>query len=301
MAFPTSSLIHSIDWSRQSDVHMKQFPLLDSPFPFILGVVISLFIIQFIRIIRPVIFKDNSKKDIRALLLIHDGFCFGCYGIGVPLITAVADFSRMLYTCNYSTPITEFHTQAISHLIYVYLLISFVCFGHPLIQVLGGHKVDVWVDIIHHSIWSLLLTCYMVFNPVGITLAIPIIDCVAKCVHYGSSVINVSNPESSAASKWSDLFRGLSFASIAVHSYLFNSIGKSCTKPTGNGSELYEHAVLLTTCVYSSVVAVASLTRLAASLYPQFVSSSIEKSVMSSGRTLRKNVRLTKIPVTMVK
>ena len=313
------------EWIKHSDIHWRDFPLLDSPFYFLTGIIVSLLTIQSAKILQSKVssslkssssgsVKSNGsidskttsstslsvKKDIRPILLIHDGFCFGVYGIGVFMIYTVADFGRMFYTCNYSYPITDFHTQAVVHLIYVYLLISFVCYGHPLIQVLGGHPVDVLVDLVHHSIWSCLLTVYMVFNPIGLSLVVPIIDCISKCVHYGSSVLAVTDPDSSVAAKWSNLCRTLTFAAIAGHSYLFNLYAGSCSKPTSK-SIPYENSVLLITCVYASTVAVVSFIRFLVAFSPFFSASSIEKQVLSSGRTLRKNVRLTNIPVTMMK
>jgi hypothetical protein len=303
-------------WSKHTDHHMQQFPLLESPIHFIAAIFVSVAIIQIVKIFKPTykprkpvndpVVNGNavktpsvSRKDIRPILLIHDGFCFGVYGIGVFMIAAVADFGRMFYTCNYSQPINDFHVQAITHLIYVYLLISFVCYGHPLIQVLGGRPVDVLVDLVHHSIWTAILFCYLSLNPIGLSLVIPIIDCVSKCVNYGSQVLSVSDKEATVAAKWSNFTNTICFAAIAAHSHYFNIYSNSCSKPS-NGSP-YESGLLMVTCVYASTVAVISATRLLLLFSSSFSASSIEKQVLSSGRTLRKNVRLTKIPVTMMK
>lgn len=320
-----ASVLQNINqlWLKHSDVNMKRFPLLDSPLKIVLGVIISVAIIQVFKILKPFLRANkssaqsvnngvnngNSKsvklstssttKDIRPILLILDGFCFGCYGIAVFLITAVADFGRMFYTCNYPHHISDFHVQAITHLIYVYLLISFVCYGHPLIQVLGGHPVDVLVDIVHHSIWTCLVFFYLSVNPVGLSLVIAVIDSITKSVHYGSQVLAVSEKDSMVAVKWNNFFRALMFGITAVHSYYFNVYSSSCSRPSTGSA--YEPILLTITCLYASTVTVISATRLLVSVASSFSASSIEKQVLSSGQTLRKNVRLTKIPVTMMK
>jgi len=303
----------SNQWNSYGDSYMTAFPILNSPLIFVTGIIVSLgtiFVAQFFRSLSPD--QQSQQKpakgsqsndeggdkqdDIRPLLLIHDGFCFGVYGVATLIFLIVGNLGQPLYACNASKDanIDDLLSAAIKHLTYVYLLISFVCFGHPLIQVLGGHSVDVLVDIFHHSIWSCLSAAYLTFNPVGLSLVLPILDCLGKVAHYGSSVLAVTNRDASIAVKWSDFFRCIVFSLLSFHSFYFLSVSRTCFPP--QAGHLYQPAILLVTALYAGFVCLASGTRFLLTNHP-INTSSFEKQMLSTSRTLRKNVRLTKIPV----
>lgn len=300
-------------WVRICDPYLLTIPLFQSPFHYGSIFAFILILIASVSWTKKVSSlasngkgsKDTSvlpRIDIRPLQLIHDGFLFGVYGVAIPLFLSVNEFGPMLFSCSNRIIENEYLESVTKHLIYTYLMISYVHYLRPILQAIGNVQIDVGIDILHHFLWSNLLIIFSAANPTGITLLIPVIDAIVKVFHYGTSVLLVAQNQEPIKSKVNELARFFGFAIIAIHSYYLASNHSTCRPPystSNNSLSKYQDFIFLPVAIYSAFVSFYSLLR--------FVSrsgvsaSSIEKQVLSSGRSLRSSVKLTKLPVSLVK
>ena len=309
-----STVSYSLDWTSVQnwwvqicDPYLLTIPLFQSPFQYGSVFAFILILIASVSWTKKVSLASSSKinnssvlpsVDIRPLQLIHDGFLFGVYGVAIPLFFSVNEFGPMLLSCSNRIIENDFVEAATKHLVYTYAIISYIHYLRPIMQAIGNVQIDVGIDLLHHFIWSNVLIVYLAANPVGLTLLIAVIDCIVKVVHYGSSVLLVAQNQEPIKSKVNELVRFAGFAVIAVHQYYLSSHHSTCRPPYAS-SPSYQSFIFLPLAIYSAFVSIYSLLR--------FVSrsgvsaSSIEKQVLSSGRSLRSSVKLTKLPVTLVK
>lgn len=296
-------------WVQICDPYLLTIPLFQSPFQYGSVFAFILILIASVSWTKKVSIASSSKKgsqsaavlpsvDIRPWQLIHDGFLFGVYGVAIPLFFSVNQFGPLLVSCGNSVIENEYVEAATKHLVFTYAIISYIHYLRPIIQALGNVQIDVGIDLVHHFIWSNLIIVYCAANPVGLTLLIPVIDCLVKVVHYGSSVLLVAQNQEPIKSKVNELVRFAGFAAIAMQQYYLSSHHSTCRPPYAS-SPSYQSFIFLPLAMYAALVSFYSLLR--------FVSrsgvsaSSIEKQVLSSGRSLRSSVKLTKLPVTLVK
>ena len=304
-------------WNQHCDPYLIQLPLFHSPLTFLACLLISCVIVllaqHYVRrrsaqlvptgkssaktksssSEKPTITAKSIIADIRPLILVHNGFCFGVYGVGLLIMLTQTYFGQMLFSCDPSRNITVFHQHCIKHTVYTYLIVTFACFLQPLITVLGGREVDIVVDLLHQTIWSLLLTVFVVLNPVGIPMTIVVIDAVHNVIRFGAAVLSIQQDDKSGYNKACDAIRIFTFSLVSAFSYHAASLiqERSCRPPV---AELeYQTQFFFPIAVYAAIVCAVSVFRLASRFLP---THAIEKQVLSSGRSLRKSVRLTKIP-----
>lgn len=250
-------------WLSQGDAYLTKFPLLDSPFIYPLLLLLSVAIIYAFEHHQ---YKSHSRKgsinrDIRPLLLIHNGFCFGVYGVAILVLLIVPEFRKMPFSCNppegYYIP--EIYIYAAKHLFYIYLLVTFVAFVRPLIQIWGRSPIEKLIDIYHHCIWSFICFLYVMFNPVGLSVALPTIDCLARAFEYGLSVLSTVKGKFETT-KWNDLFRFIFFSFMAIHSTIFAFKANTCS-PIANEGRTYQQSIIVISGVYATIVMGISIMR----------------------------------------
>lgn len=288
-------------WNTYCDTYLTRLPLFHSPLPYVSAILCCAALIPICRLISKSL-NSSKSKDVRAILLIHNGFCFGVYGVGLIILLTVSNFGHMLHTCQHTANITVFHQQVIKHVIYTYILMSIAAYIDPVIRAFGPQEtvasLDVALDIVHRSIWSLLLALYALINPIGLTMTTVVFDCVHSVLHYGSAVLCVSHNDKTQFHKFNDLIRFFFFSIISAHAYNLTIVllpkSTQCSPPVPGP---YKMPLLFPVAVYAAITSAVSIVRLAVRFYTPPVASAIEKQVLTSGRTLRKNVKLTKLPV----
>lgn len=309
-------------WDQHCDPYLIQLPLLQSPILFLSCLLLSCLTVKIAqyfvmrRTAAPIAKPRKSAKgkssgdktsdavksrvlitDIRPFILVHNGFCFGVYGVGLLILLIQTYIGTLLFSCyDPSLQITEFHEHCIKHAEYTYLIMTFVTFLEPLIKVLGGKGIDSVADLLHQSIWSFLLTIYVVLNPIGITMTTIVIDGIHNVIRYGSAVLSIQYRDKKEYNKAADAMRIVVFSLISAFSYHATSLiqDKSCRVPISK-EPAYKSQLFFPIAVYAAIVCAVSVIRLAARFLPPEIA--IGKQALSSGRSLRKSVRLTKIPV----
>lgn len=295
-------------WQQLCDPYLQSLPLFSSPFAFVSIFVFIVILITSVTWTKKVSLATTDKVkstdilpsiDIRPLQLIHDGFLFGVYGISIPMYLSVSQFGHLFFSCHTKLIVNDYVEAAGRHLLYTYLLLSYIHYLRPLVQALANVKLDLTIDVIHHTIWSNLLILLTASNPVGRVLLIPVIDAFVKLFHYGSSVLLVSQNQTPIKSKVNELARFIGFTLITITLYSWSIDSCKCSPPYASLRE-YKSYMFLPIAFYTASVAIYSFVRFVSR--SGVTASSIEKQVISSGKSLRSSVKLTKLPpVTLVK
>ena len=295
-------------WLQICDPYLQSLPLFSSPFAF--GSIFAFIVILITSVTwtKKVSLAATGKVkaqrilpsvDIRPLQLIHDGFLFGVYGIAIPMYLSVSQFGHLFFACHTKVIVNDYVEAAGRHLLYTYLLLSYIHYLRPLLQAIANVQLDLGIDLIHHTIWSNLLILLTAANPVGRTILIPVIDSFVKLFHYGSSVLLVSQNQEPIKSKVNELARFIGFSVITFQLYSWSIDSCKCKPPYASSPE-YKSFMFAPIAIYTAGVAVYSLLRFVSR--SGVTASSIEKQVLSSGKSLRSSVKLTKLPpVTLVK
>lgn len=300
-------------WSKHCDPYLAQLPFFDSPVVYVSGLVSVSLIILLLRSIigGPKSSERTNRKpvssmwsDVRPILLIHNGFCFGVYGVGLLILLTQSQLGNLLHACH-APAVTEFHQQAVKHTVYTYHLVSFACLVDPVIRVMGRRSLDVAGDIVHQVSWSFLLFLYSCLNPIGIPVSIVILDACHNVLRFGYSVLVIADssaqPEPlvsrTAGSKFGDGMRALFFSVISAHAYQTQSFIRSngCRPPTLASD--YFTGIFFPVAVYSAIVSALSVLRLVSHfLPPETQMQKHQVLASSSGRASKKNVKVTKTP-----
>lgn len=295
-------------WDKHCDPYMIQLPLFHSPIIYVSSLIALCLLVQLVDWLfqfQTTFCNANSKKrwsilpDVRPILLVHNGFCFGVYGVALMILSTQSKLANLLYACE-APVITDFHQQAIKHTVYTYHLVSFAYLLDPLIRAIGQRRVDVAAQLVHQTAWSFLLMIYSCLNPVGITMGIVMLDAAHNVCRFGASVLSIADSKHKdksqrSGSKIEDGMRSLFFSVISAHAYQTQSFirSHSCRPPTLTSQ--YYTGIFFPIAVYSAIVSALSLLRMVSHLLPS--QDKMEKQVLSSGRNLRKKSRLAKIPV----
>jgi hypothetical protein len=269
-------------WITHCDAYLRDLPLFESPLSFIsLLLTISAVILiseQYIKRRKRIIAslsKSASKSispclitDHRPITLIHNGFCFGVYGVALLLLITVTYYGKLLFSCDPVVKFTEFHQNSLKHTLYTYLIMTFAVFVDPLARVLAGAKIDHTIDILHQVIWSIILTGYTAVNPIGITMALVVIDAVHNVIKYGSAVLSINVPEDKKGNyyKAAEVIRIVFYCIISTHVYQVTSLikGNKCRPPIAGKGHVYDPVFLFPVTVYAAIVIAVSVIRLAA-------------------------------------
>lgn len=309
---PLLSLLHwsTLDawWLQICDPYLQSLPLFGSPYAFASIFAFIVILITSVTWTKQVSLATTGKVkaqhllpsvDIRPLQLIHDGFLFGVYGIAIPMYFSVSEFGPLFFTCHRKVIVNDYVEAAGRHLLYTYLLLSYVHYLRPLIQALANVQLDIGIDLIHHTVWSNVLIVLTAANPVGRTLLIPVIDSFVKVFHYGTSVLLVSQNQEPIKSKINELARAIGFSLMTIQLYRWSLDSCNCKPPYASAPE-YKAFLFVPVAVYTAIISLYSLLRFVSR--SGVTASSLEKQVLSaSGKSLRSSVKLTKLPVTLVK
>lgn len=330
-----SSLSHF--WITHGDQYLLDLPFLSSPYYLlvtILGLITAVKTIEYTRRV-----SKSPPKDVRPILLIFYGFCFGVYGVGSLLFFTATEFGQMFFRCHHDESQTQqqqashlssgatgsdyvnlkFQTDVIKHLNYIYLIQCVFNFGSFLIASFSGgasrktkttngypdsvtlrfsvSPSDDAVELIHQSLWTVLITTYLVLNPIGVSLGVTMLDMLNRLVYHGLGVLMVTEPSGPNAitsikfkARTQEAVRCICFFFISVHGYYIYSLASldSC-KPPGYPHEhhAYYGPIILVVSFYAAVVSAVAMIRI----------FSPENQEKKGSQTNYRITRLSKIPV----
>ena len=334
-------------WSDNSDGYIKQLPLASSPFYLIASLSIIFFAVKSIEFFR----RNTNPNDIRPLLIIYDGFLFGVFGTGFIMFFVASNFGSFIFSCSRtgSTFRMELNQElVVKHLVYTYIIMLVVSLANQILITFGRSKTralrissssrgaahfanyweanvfgDSFITLIHQSLWTIIVSYYLVTNPVGETLFEPLIDCLNYVFYYGCGIllvtervpVNISprsksskkrdsssfNPPISLKVKLREMARFVCFCAISVHTFYILSNQGHCHPPSSRGAVSNYHQIPATVVsIYSAIFAAINLIRIFGYFQDGVVPMNEKKQ--SNGKVsypnkYRRVTRFTKIPV----
>lgn len=297
-------------WLENGDPYMKELPLAGSPFYLVFSLVsifVTVKVIEFLR-------RNSIPKDIRPLLLIYDGFLFGVFGVGFIIFFVASNFGSFLFSCSKTGsvfPIELSHELVTKHLVYTYISMLVVSLGNQILITFGRSKTralrvtssrgtvtlspywetavfgESFITMVHQTIWTIIVTFYLIANPIGETMFEPLVDCINYVCYYGCAILlvtepvtttNVSNGKSSKKTSVSPLLpnslkvklremaRCVCFLFISAHTFYLQSHEGQCHPPSSSGKVLnYQTTSATVVSIYSAVFVAFNLIRLSTS------------------------------------
>lgn len=323
---------------------MKELPLAGSPFYLIFSlstIFVAVKVIEFLR-------RNTSPNDIRPLLLIYDGFLFGVFGVGLVIFFIASNFGSFIFSCSqtgFVYPISLNNELVTKHLVYTYIIVQVVSLGVQVLIAFGRSKTrargitnskgivtsptyweasvfgDSFITLIHQTLWTSIVSYYLIVNPVGETLFEPLIDCLNHVFYYGCGILLVtepvtfgspsnksnskkrelfSSPPTSLKVKIRELARCVCFCAISAHTFYLQSSEGRCHPPSYDGKITnYQNLPAVVLSIYSAAFAAVNLIRLFGSLHETPSDGQKQVSGRIAPNKYRRVTRLTKIPVAM--
>jgi hypothetical protein len=180
-------------WRKISDKDMLKFWILSHPSNFAFLIVAS---VTFIALILPRIVARYAmffkKKDFRPLMIIYNGFFFGAFGVGMPLLFATTRNCRDFFSCDAIPELRKDLTSiALKHLSVVFLKLMYVDMGFFVIQVIRMKRLSL-SELMHQVLWMMVMYTTLTIQPLGFTIFACSMHMFTRIYKYGYLVLTVA-------------------------------------------------------------------------------------------------------------
>ena len=208
-------------WKQYSDADMTKFWLLQHPSNFASIIVTG---VSLIAVVLPKVVSRNlqffATRDYRPLMIIFNGFFFGTFGAGLPLVYFTTRRGSDFFACD-AIPASRKDLTAIAlkHLAVVFLVIMLLELGVFAIRVIRRKKVTA-SEVLHQMSWTLLMYTTMTIHPTGFTILAACLHMMTRICTYGYFALTVMSREPKVWRIYVHAFEIASnFAIVLHHSY----------------------------------------------------------------------------------
>lgn len=222
---------------------------------------------------------SQSSPDLKPFLLILNGFLFGIFGVGIPIVYVCTQSGYDMFSCDATPSVDDVKTKAVKHLGMVYLVIMLSDFIYPLTCLLRLPSINssqrqsssvkvpsltrnYWMinlQLAHVTFWLILQLLEIIVYPGGFSIFTGFMIMIHRTYFYGYLVMTTASKAVSPKSlrtKWRNGLIWTQFIStlaICLHHIYFNSLAPaSC----GNKTVLTSTAIY---CTISSIFFGANL------------------------------------------
>ena len=139
--------------------------------------------------------RNKSTTDYRPFALLYSGFFFGVYGIGLPLLYVTTRGGSDLFACD-AMPHNrrDIASSALKYLLSSFLMLMVVDMGIFIVRILNRKRIQMH-QLIHHTVWMIVLSYAIVLHPVGFTIFAAACHVTNKMIGYAFLVLCFQHPK----------------------------------------------------------------------------------------------------------